>query len=201
MKKKSEETRKRLLFQAAIEFAKNGFTKTSVNIVSVNAGFGKGTIYNYFTNKADLFLSVFRETMANVVGQISKAIEGIDDPVEKMRVALKTDFDYFDKNQELILVILRENYSADRDNQRDYLEAAAPVFELFNNIITEGIDSGCFLKETDPLWATLMLIGMCENLIMTQHALGSPLGSPEEMAIRVHHQFLFGIQNNSYSGK
>jgi AcrR family transcriptional regulator len=197
MKQKKEETRKRLLSQAAQEFAKKGFTGANINIVSVNAGFGKGTIYNYFSNKADLFLSVFRETMKDVVGQISKAIEGIDDPVEKMRVALNTDFDYFDKNQELILVILRESYSADRENQSFYLEAAAPVFEIFSRIIMDGIDSGVFSKKTDPFFATLLLIGMCENVILTQHLLGSILGSPKEMAKRVHRTFLFGIQNNS----
>jgi AcrR family transcriptional regulator len=185
-----------MIFTTA-ENAKNGFTKTNVNDVSVNAGFGKGTIYNYFSNKADLFLSVFRETMNDVSFQISQSIKGITDPIEKMRVALDTDFNYFNKNRELILVILRESYSADRDNQQQYLEAALPAFEVFSTIITEGIESGCFSKETDPFWSTLMLMGMCENLILTQHALGSELGTAEELAEKVHRTFLCGIQNQS----
>ncbi|MCP4757455.1 MAG: TetR/AcrR family transcriptional regulator [Proteobacteria bacterium] len=201
MNRKREQTRKRLLAQAAEEFAKKGFTRTNINEVSVNAGFGKGTIYNYFSNKAELFLSVFRETMDDVTNQISEAIDGIDSPVEKVRVALVTDFEYFDRNRALVSVILRESYSADRDNQQLYLEAAAPVFEVFSQIIMEGIESGDFSKETDPFWSTLMLIGMCENLILTQNVLGPEMGTPKEMAEKVYKTFLYGIQNNPPKGE
>lgn len=197
MKQKKEETKVRLLRQAAQEFAQNGYAGTNVNTVSVKAGFGKGTIYNYFNNKSDLFLSVFRETLQDVTKEISKAIESIEDPVEKMRVALETDFGYFHQNQKLIIVILRESYSADRENQQHYLEAAAPVFELFSQIILDGVDKGSFSDETDPFYSTLMLIGMCENLILTQYLLGSDEISPKEMAKRVHRTFLFGIQRKS----
>src|SRR5438094_8225308 len=56
-------TRSRLLAAAAREFARAGFEGANVDAISLAAGCAKGTIYNYFSSKEELFLAVVEEAM------------------------------------------------------------------------------------------------------------------------------------------
>ena len=42
------------------QFERNGYSKTSMREIAVLAGVGVGNIYNYFTNKDELFREVVR---------------------------------------------------------------------------------------------------------------------------------------------
>src|SRR5260370_23731914 len=57
-------TRARLLAAAAHEFGRAGLARANVDAISVAAGYGKGTIYNYFPSKEELFLAVVQEASA-----------------------------------------------------------------------------------------------------------------------------------------
>ena len=59
-----ETTRARLLAAAAQEFARAGFERANVDGISLAAGYAKGTIYNYFPSKEELFLAVVEEASA-----------------------------------------------------------------------------------------------------------------------------------------
>src|SRR5436305_1017142 len=50
-------TRARLLAAAAQEFARAGLERANVDAISLAAGYAKGTIYNYFAPKEELFLA------------------------------------------------------------------------------------------------------------------------------------------------
>jgi AcrR family transcriptional regulator len=56
-----EQVRGRLLETAAAQFAEKGLDGTNVDSVAVGAGFGKGTVYNYFASKEELFAEVLAE--------------------------------------------------------------------------------------------------------------------------------------------
>jgi len=194
MKVKNDETHLKLLKTAASEFASKGYASTNINEVSKKAGFGKGTIYNYFQNKSDLFLSVFTHTMNEISDFIKSEIKDIIDPLEKLKAALRADFEYFKANKELTLIILRESYSADKSNQENYMKAGEPLFLLYMNIINEGIEADYFQKDTNPLLTTIMLIGMSENLILMENVLNADFGTTEDLAQRVLSMLLKGIQ-------
>ena len=63
-------TRARLLEAAAEEFGRVGLARANVDAISLAAGYAKGTIYNYFPSKEDLFLAVVEEavTQATAAG-------------------------------------------------------------------------------------------------------------------------------------
>src|SRR5258707_13993437 len=57
-------TRARLLAAAAHEFGRAGLERANVDAISVAAGYAKGTIYNYFPSKEELFLAVVEQALA-----------------------------------------------------------------------------------------------------------------------------------------
>src|SRR5215472_1710382 len=66
-------TRERLLAAAAEEFGRVGLERASVDAISVGAGFGKGTVYNYFSSKEELFLSVVEAATAQAADSAAAA--------------------------------------------------------------------------------------------------------------------------------
>src|SRR4029450_11645874 len=57
-------TRAKLLAAAGEEFARGGLERGKVDAISLAAGYAKGTIYNYFPSKEELFLAVVEEASA-----------------------------------------------------------------------------------------------------------------------------------------
>lgn len=70
------EKRERLLREAARLFAERGFNQTDMAQLASRAGVAKGSIYNYFENKEDLYLYVCRDGMR----RSREAIYGRMDP-------------------------------------------------------------------------------------------------------------------------
>ena len=66
-------------------FAKAGFENTPIREITSQAGMGKGTFYDYFTDKTDILNEIvriiFTEWMEFMISKISR----IDDPLEQLR--------------------------------------------------------------------------------------------------------------------
>ena len=192
-----EKTRRILLETATNEFARLGYSRANINEISLKAGYGKGTIYNYFHNKFDLFIAVVRSTIEELVSEIKENISDISDPVEKLKRGIYTDFKFFERNRDIAVIILREGFSAEPKKQQEFLNAASSAFDLIFQLISEGIEKKLYRETIDPFIATLLVIGMVENLIIMQDALETRLGTPDELAEMVINAFIEGIRNPS----
>jgi AcrR family transcriptional regulator len=192
---RKEETRNMLLETAKLEFAQRGYSRANINEISLKAGYGKGTIYNYFQNKFDLFIAVVRNTIDELVREIKANISEISDPVEKLKRGIYTDFKFFDQNRDIAVTILREGFYAEPRKQQEFLNAASSAFELTLQLISEGIEKKLYRENINPFIATLLVIGMVENLIIMQDALETRLGTPDELAEMVINAFIEGIRN------
>src|SRR6478752_2421839 len=61
---KQARTRAELLATAARIFARRGYNGASIEEIAEEAGYSHGAVYSNFDGKADLFLAVFEEYMA-----------------------------------------------------------------------------------------------------------------------------------------
>ncbi len=74
------------ILRAAIDvFASRGFFNAQVADVARAAGIAAGTVYLYFRSKDDLLVSVFERSMKEALAEARQAIDGIDDPAERLR--------------------------------------------------------------------------------------------------------------------
>jgi len=71
-----EQKRQRVLREAAQLFAERGFSATDVAELASRAGVSKGSLYNYFESKEDLYLHVCKDGLA----QSRRAVYGAMDP-------------------------------------------------------------------------------------------------------------------------
>ncbi|HET6952100.1 MAG TPA: TetR/AcrR family transcriptional regulator [Acidimicrobiales bacterium] len=78
----------RLIRAAATVLERNGGESLTVQEVADEAGQSLRTLYQYFASKDDLLLAVFEEAMGTYARLIRAAVEGLDDPVERLSGAL-----------------------------------------------------------------------------------------------------------------
>ena len=194
MKKLKESTRNELLKSAASEFALHGFVKSNIDTISVNAGFGKGTVYNYFKSKLDLFLTVMRNTLNEIVDEVKDKIKNIEDPIKKLEMAITLDISYIEKNSDLLTTIMKESYTADKSRKDEILEASLPIFDMYVNLIIEGIEAGCYSQNIDAPTIALSIIGSCENLALTNKMLNNQFGTAKDLAKNAMQFILHGIR-------
>jgi AcrR family transcriptional regulator len=83
-------TRARLIEAAAKVFARRGFDAASVEEIAEEAGYSHGAVYSNFDGKADLFLAVFEDYMAQRVRELAdtQAALAPDAPLEVRARAL-----------------------------------------------------------------------------------------------------------------
>ena len=83
-------TRSELLAAAATVFARSGYGGASVEEIAAEAGYSHGAVYSNFHGKADLFLAVFEEYMAERERELAATQTGLaeDAPLELRARAL-----------------------------------------------------------------------------------------------------------------
>ena len=90
-----KEKKKHIIAAAATVFSKKGFSGASIAEIAVTANIGKGTIYEYFDSKEDLFFAVFewyvnktssalRVNVSALGGSAAQRLEAISDAIMNM---------------------------------------------------------------------------------------------------------------------
>lgn len=79
-----EEKEKLILESARRFFFRYGFKKTSMDEIAEDAGVGKGTLYNYFKNKVDLFVRLAEQKREEMLEQIETHVSRAKRADEKL---------------------------------------------------------------------------------------------------------------------
>lgn len=156
-----------LITEAAVEvFAEKGFHQARVSDVARRAGVADGTIYLYFKNKEDLLLSVFEEKMDLLLAELSQILEGVEDPVERIRRFARFHFDQVRTNRsaaEVLQVELRLSNKFLKEYRPEKLWAYLGVF---GQIVRDGQAMGLFRADIDSFIAMWSFFGAMDELAM-----------------------------------
>jgi AcrR family transcriptional regulator len=118
--------RERLLESAARHFAERGLGGANINRISVDAGYAKGTVYNYFESKEQLFGAVLAVGSEETVTRYrARAVQG---PVAAHLTALlEEDVALVREHEDFMKAFLRELISPQPATQALVLAAVAPL--------------------------------------------------------------------------
>ncbi|HEX5828847.1 MAG TPA: TetR/AcrR family transcriptional regulator [Candidatus Limnocylindrales bacterium] len=89
----AEAMRERILEGGRRAFIAGGFRGTSVPSIAAAAGVSVGLIYRYFPSKEELFLELCLSGTPDELSDLARRIAPIEDPVERLSVAIDSYFD------------------------------------------------------------------------------------------------------------
>ncbi|GHO47930.1 TetR/AcrR family transcriptional regulator [Ktedonospora formicarum] len=187
-----EATRRRILRQAASEFARLGFDQANINIIAEQAGIGKGTIYLYFENKRELFLAMLRYIAQDHLLAIraALAIDGtIQQRLERLFLAFarlaRDESDSFNVYMSALYGVNRAFQAEATKLLRDYLATIA--------LTLEQSQARGEIRCSDIEATALMIHSLTESYILSANVLGQSEQAVARQAHLVTDMVLRGI--------
>ena len=143
-KKELIQTRqKQILDVASRVFSKKGFASTQVDEIADLAGLGKGTVYRYFKNKKNLFLSVVDRGIESLKDLALEAMAKEKEPLDKIKKVIEVYLKFFEKQSDLIRIFIHEQSEFQKRIQKryyqHYYEHVNKVEEIFKEAQSLGL--------------------------------------------------------------
>ncbi len=160
MHKTGESEKRMQILQAAVKvFSAKGFHNAKVEDIAQLADVGKGTVYEYFSSKAELFQEMFRSGMECYLDSVRSEIGGAgascrDRLIKIAEIHLQFILDYKD----MAKITMSEPTHFDREFRQQIFAGREEKQKIIRNIIEEGISTGEF-AQVDTEAATLAFSG------------------------------------------
>jgi AcrR family transcriptional regulator len=149
-KQKSKE-----IARAALKlFSQKGYAATSVGQIAKTASIGKGTVYEYFQTKKDIFIAAIMEWMSLFIVHLSERIKEIKDPTTRLRAVAEINLEMVDSADptdiRLSLEFLRHSMLEDGvlyKHRHLIKDMHAGIRKIVVDTLLDGISKGVFRSE------------------------------------------------------
>ncbi len=166
-KQREKDVRKQEILNAAVEvFGRNGFIKTSMELIADEATLAVGTLYRYYKSKDSLFVSIVFEAIAVIHQRLESIIESSLDPTLKLERIWEMFYDFHEENPmyyRALLFLHDPGFSGafSASEHEAVVRFSGKNFWLLSRMIGQGIKSGDFREGhpwdvADFLWSSFI---------------------------------------------
>lgn len=158
--------KKELIIEAAIKvFARDGLEKGKIADIAKEAGIGKGTVYEYFRSKNDIFKVIEESVFSDFSIVFEELNSSTLSPTKKLSNLLEQGIDMFMEMGDVLLIIMELWAQAGRGHVHGsdsslFVEYYDYFRKSVESILSDGILSGEFRDMNKEGVATLLLAFM-----------------------------------------
>lgn len=142
------------IIRAAIHiFARDGLEKGKIADIAVEAGIGKGTVYEYFTSKDQIFHAIVETIMGDMVDASEKLHSMNLTPKETLRTFMRMNTELIFEMEDAMLIITEIWAQGARAIRRGEHETTG-VFEVYSKmraLVIEILEDGVKANEFRPM--------------------------------------------------
>jgi TetR/AcrR family fatty acid metabolism transcriptional regulator len=193
-----KQAKKQEILQAAMKlFAQKGVANTKMADVAEAAGIGKGTIYEYFKSKDDIFKEAFNHFMEHINAVMAKHLFKVFDPVEKLKAVIAGWVEVM-KDTSIDFMEMMMDFWAEgvRQHKESCMFDLNYMYNEYRNmlvsILEEGVERGQIKSSNTKIVASI-LIGSIDG-VMLQWFIDRKLFDLDEAAQVFTDTFLLGLQ-------
>jgi TetR/AcrR family fatty acid metabolism transcriptional regulator len=163
--------KKAILAAAQMVFEANGYAHTTMDSVAIKAGTAKGSLYNYFNSKQDLFAQVCRQAFLQDEADVQHIVSEPVPASEKLEKFLDYVFARLPDYTKIGRLILEFWAAAARSERHGNLSVMMQEMhqrgrDVIARIVAEGIESGEFIREIDPMVAAVLINSVIRGIII-----------------------------------
>ena len=158
--------KKTKIIEAAIRvFARKGLERGKIADIAKEAGIGKGTVYEYFRSKEEIFSAIELTVMGTMMEEVDGLLEIHLTPSEKLRTLMGQVIDVMIEMGDAILIITELWAQGARGHWHGLEESSlAKMYDDYRrhvkSILTEGTEAGEFREMNTDGVATLLMAFM-----------------------------------------
>ena len=194
-KEREKAERRRSILDAAKDLVKQKtFEEITMEEIARELELSRATIYLYFSNKSEIFLTLLTEGMQELEHGYNKALAGLTDPMDKVRAVAIVFFTFYSSNHSYFDLIVTNRSELVKDSSEeavaDFEKAGSSVIKPIAEIYKEGIDNKIFSDASPEKMAYIL------RAIAIGIAVGFREGNlkfPEDIAL-LENMVLFGLQ-------
>ncbi|MHC4561511.1 MAG: TetR/AcrR family transcriptional regulator [Planctomycetota bacterium] len=192
--------RRDILAAAAGVFDAHGYSAATIDQVASGAGIAKGSIYNYFRSKQDLFMAVFDDAMAVNEAVVQERLASSADPVDQLLQIFDHWYDRHTNFKKIGRLVLECWASAAREDSANGQGAMTSTFEslyvhwrdLLAEIITQGQQLGKFQSDLAAPIAASVIMATLDGITL-QAILGVGVVVDDDFLQRLKRGFLAAL--------
>lgn len=186
-----EEARRRLLEAGAEHIARDGLERASVDAIAIAAGYAKGTFYNYFDSKEQLFGEVIAESARRAVDHYARAKDQ-GTTRQRLLALAKADVSVLREEEAFTKVVIREVMSFRRETYPLIVPHLAPFMQKIEAVLSSGVAVGEVRGDLPVGQQALIFVGMLALMYVQYWGSGGTWPSLEAVPDLVVGTFLDG---------
>ena len=167
-----EEKKNQIRDVAMTLFGSKGVQQTTMAEIAEAAGIGKGTIYEYWKSKDEIFVNSFKHFFEIMSKNITSALSHSADPVDKIKILIGESFRSFHEAGYEFTTIIMEFWAEGIRQHDNSLFSEIDMTGIYHEyrtllagFINEGIKQGKIIK-TDPDTLASLLIGTLDGITL-----------------------------------
>ena len=164
--------RKQIIEAAAQVFAQKGYAGAVVADIAIQANIGKGTVYEYFNSKEDLFFAVFEWFQKKTEKAATVGISSLGGGAADRLIVLNDSLmGLWDEIKDAFVLVM-EFWAASSSTQmrRRFKGAFKQIYDDYRGIVSaliqDGINSGEFRSDVNPKSVAAALVGTWDALFL-----------------------------------
>ena len=154
---KKQIKRERILNAAADLFSQKSYHEVMMEDVAKMIGVAKGTVYNYFTSKEELYFSIMSLRMENLLNSLTEKIRSEHNGIDSLRTFVLHVYMFMMKYQNFFLMYKKESMNSDSNFCDKLRNLEDQLKELLIGIIRRGIKETHFREVDDAFTANSIL--------------------------------------------
>lgn len=177
-----------LILQAAGEvFIATGFEKSTVQEIADKAGVGKGTIYEYFQSKEEVFVQVAKSNVSYVHNDLLGMFNKVETFEELLDGYIATSLSLIDKHIDKVEIIFNDLAKVSNELHEWFLEKQRQLMERLTALLQQFIENK-ELRDVQPeavAWMVLHIIqlGFYYKIVYKQDNIESVLEAQKDIIL------------------
>jgi AcrR family transcriptional regulator len=162
--------RAQIVSNAAEVFSQTGYHATKMADIAQAAGIGKGTIYEYFATKEQLFLAVYDAWMSQYESIVRQRVEEASDALSKVDAVRDSAVEFYESRATQAPLLLEFWAHALRTDNPAFLERINATREFLRAIgrqLTRELVHAGWFRELDVNAFTDLEAGMSDGIFLT----------------------------------
>ncbi len=191
--------RERILEAAAYLFSQKSYHVVMMEDVAKMIGVAKGTVYNYFTSKEELYFSIMSVKMKNLLNSLTEKIKTEHNSIDSLRSYTLHVYMFMMKYQNFFLMYKKESLNSESDLCDELRFLEGQLKSQLSGIIREGINNDLFRNVDEEFTANSILgsiYGTVERDINRKLNEEQKVTERERLFEFILHALYSGFQNN-----
>ena len=165
------ETRRRLVLTTATDlFVRKGFAGVTLDDIATAIEFSKGTIYNLFGSKEEIFAAILLEQLDALLTSLREAAKAGRDSAERLRNVMAAYLRFYRERREYFRLLFFIDVVSDQERvpsalrKEIRLRKIACLYEL-KRVVKQGVRAGDYMNGRPAVEVSLVMWGMMNGII------------------------------------